>query len=214
MPQPKTSSLTPDYRYNETARRYIGSDGRFVSAGAIRGALDTTLQTSRGNVDLICGQLQRGEISVAKWQAAMAQEIKVSHVASASAAKGGWAQMSQSDYGFTGAKIKEQYQYLQNFANEVASGKQPLNGAFLRRARMYNDAARGTYEDVKKREAKKAGAIEERRVRHAADSCIDCIEYEALGWQPIGTLPKIGASICRTNCRCTFEYKNFGGDIV
>lgn len=210
MPQPKTSPLTPDYRYNEAARRYINASGRFVSAGEIRGALDSTILNSRGNIDAICTQLQEGRISLAQWQTAMAQEIKVSHLASASAAKGGWAQMSQSDYGFTGSKIKAQYQYLNNFAKDIASGKQKLNGAFLRRGRMYNDAARGTYEDMVKREAVKAGNNEERRIRHAKDSCMDCIAADSAGWQPIGTLPRIGDSACRTNCRCTFEYRVAG----
>ena len=211
MPQPKRSPLTPDYRYNETAKRYIDANGRFVSSGTIRGALDDTLKASRGNIDVICGQLQRREISLAQWQTAMAREVKLSHMAAAAAGKGGWAQMSPSDNGYAGAKIKEQYKYLQRFAQDIESGKQSLNGNFVRRARMYNDAARGTLEDVRKREMVKSGYIEERRVRAAADSCADCIEYEALSWKPIGTLPRIGQSICKTNCKCTFAYRDANG---
>lgn len=208
MPQLiRSNPLTPDFRYNSIARRYIDASGRFVSQAVIKSALNATLVESRLAMDILGQQLIAGQISLAQWQVAMAQQIKISHLAAGAAAKGGWAQLSQADYGAIGAQIKKQYSFLQGFADEIASGKQKLNGSLLRRARMYNDAANGTFETIRRRDAVGGGATEERRVLGKAEHCIDCLDYAGRGWQPINTLPPIGASICRTNCRCRFEFR-------
>ena len=57
------------------------------------------------------------------------------------------------------------------------------------------------------------GAVEERRVLERAEHCESdeelegCIELSEKGWQPIGTLPRLGVSPCRSNCRCRFDYR-------
>jgi len=122
-------------------------------------------------------------------------------------ARGGWAQMSQSDWGKVGAQIKAQYAYLNNFAQEIASGKQALNGQVLARADMYGKATHSTYEAIRGQMAEVRGMTEERRVLTPGENCPDCIDYAAQGWQPIGSLPVIGDSVCMTNCRCEFEYR-------
>jgi hypothetical protein len=63
---------------------------------------------------------------------------------------------------------------------------------------------------------------EELRVLGEADHCSTeddpdgdregCLELAALGWQPIGTLPKIGESVCIVNCHCRFAYRKHGPD--
>jgi len=211
MPTP--SRLTPDYRWNEAARQYIAPNGRFVKRSQVVKALESAIAGSRSEIDRLSGALANEEISIAQWQLGMAEEIKTIHTCSAAAARGGWAQMSQSDWGYVGSQLKEQYRYLDNFASEIESGAQKLNGNFLRRARMYADSGRGTGESMRGRMARNAAFIEESRVLGVADHCPDCVLWAGWGWRPIGTLPKIGASRCRTNCKCHFEYRNEAGEI-
>ena len=200
--------LTPDYTWDTRALRYReAASGRFVSQKAITGALNKVITASQGNVEGITQALMDGNITVAEWQTAMAREIKIMHTASTAAAKGGWAQMAQADWGKTGSLIKRQYEYLNSFAADIASGKQPLNGRVMQRARLYAQASRGSYEEMRRREFSNHGYIEERRVLTAAEHCNGCIEQAKRGWQPIGTLDPIGAEECRTNCQCEFEYR-------
>lgn len=204
----RPSPLTPDYRWNETAGKYIGSNGRFVRFRAVRDALDATAKASGENIRALTESLRAGQLSVGEWESAMLREIKLMHTASAAAARGGWAQMSQADWGAAGRQIRDQYGYLHNFAQEMASGKQPMNGRVNVRADLYVEAARDTFEEMRRRYEKNNNAMtEERRVLAAAENCNGCIEQAGKGWQPIGTLPRIGSQECRTRCKCTFEYR-------
>lgn len=218
MPAPtaslRSSVLTPGYRYSERAGRYVAANGRFVNRAAVRAELDRTLDNASKALKAITQQYRDGAINVLEWREAMAAQIKTVHLAAAAAAKGGWAEMSQADYGRVGQQLRKQYEYLDRFAWQVASGEQKPDGTMLRRAAMYGQAGRQTFHETERREQATRGFDEERRVRHAKDSCDDCIEYAALGWQPTGTLPPIGESQCRTYCLCTFEYRNTATEAV
>lgn len=108
-------------------------------------------------------------------------------------------------------QIADQLRYLRGFVSDILSGRQPLDGRALARARQYAQAPRGIYESVRGRVAEALGYNEEMRVLHGTDHCSasarpGCIE-SAGHWAPIGTLPRIGGCTCLGNCRCTFRYR-------
>lgn len=196
------------YRFNERAGRYIDGRGRFVPNTMVRAELDKTLQTSQQAMRNLSGGLRTGKISLADWQTGMMREIKNTHLSSAALAKGGWAQMTPADYGRVGAEVKKQYAYLDNFAQQIASGEQRLDGVFLRRADMYFEAGRGTFHDVERLEKGKRGMTEERSILDpSARHCDGCLQEAARGWVSIGSLVRIGARDCLTRCRCMIEYR-------
>lgn len=207
-------SLSSDYAWNETAGRYIKiSTGRFVPFSDVRDALESVIDQSAIRMNGITQQLIDKQVSLAEWQSVMMEQIKLSHTAAAAASRGGWAQMSQSDWGAAGRMIRDQYEYLRNFADEIASGKQALDGRALVRADLYGDAARGTFEQMRRRyEQQQNGMQEEIRILGEADHCPGCLEQAGLGWQPIGTLDPIGAEECITRCHCTFKYRKVGSN--
>ena len=131
--------------------------GRFISSATVRDALEGVMDASALRMNQLSERLMDGDISLAQWQTGMLQQIKVANVAASAAANGGWANMTQSDWGAVGQLVKEQYQYLRNFADEIASGKQPLDGRLLVRTDMYGDAPRGTYEAMRTRAMIAAG---------------------------------------------------------
>jgi len=212
----RSNPLTPSYRFNPTAGstgRYIGADGRFVSRANVRGALDATIQRSGENVRTVTQSLRAGEISLADWQKAVAAEAKASHLASAAAAKGGWAQMTQSDYGRVGRELRDQYGRLNNFAQQIASGEQKLDGTALRRSQMYIEAGRGTFHAVEQVEMLKRGFDEQRNILGYADHCKgpgSCIEQTGYGWMNMGDerIIPIGRRLCLTHCKCRVAYRN------
>lgn len=210
-----TSDLTPLYGWNEKAGRYYNLTGKptFVSFADVRNALESNISVSQANMRALTEQLIAvpPTISLDQWQVDMMREIKQANISASAAARGGWAQMTQSDWGAVGQQVRTQYDYLRNFANEIASGKQRLNGSALVRADLYGQAARGNFEEMRRRMAKLEGMTDEMRVLGEADHCDDCLSA-AGHWAPIGTLPRIGDSQCVTNCRCTFKYRRPNGN--
>ena len=173
----------------------------------MRGDLDKYIDAKNRGLDALTNQLRNREISLADWQLQVRAEIKSMHINAAMVARGGRDQMTPADWGRTGRELRNQYEYLDKWAADIASGKVKLDGRANVRAQLYGDASRSTYEQNRRAVASMNGYTQERRILHAKESCTDCLEYAARGWQPIGTLPRIGESVCRTNCKCTFEYK-------
>ena len=204
----RRSSLTPAYTWNERSQRYRNSaTGRFVPREQVRQALDIALDRSRNEVARLSRELVNGRINLADWQTSVAREVKSMHMASAALAKGGWAQMTPRDFGLVGSIVKQEYGHLAAFAAQVKSGEQKLDGTLLRRANMYALAPTGTYEETARRGMAEQGKTEEQRILGSADHCDDCVRAADGQWHPLGTLPRIGQSVCMTNCRCRFVFR-------
>jgi hypothetical protein len=97
--------------------------------------------------------------------------------------------------------------FLARFRDQLRTGQQILDGTARSRAEMYGHAAWSVAQDVLRQRMTRDGFTSERRVLGALDSCSDCLDQATLKWQPIGTLADIGDSVCRTNCKCHFEYR-------
>jgi hypothetical protein len=203
----RRSGLTPSITYQETTGRYRGPGGQFVSGAVVRAELDAFLDRTEKDILAVTEALRAGRISLSDWQLAMEKAVKGVHVASAALAKGGWAQVTQADLGRAGQKIRAQYGYLRNFAADIASGKQRLDGTLARRAALYVQAGRNTYHAVEQREMRARGMVEERNLLSPGDSCPGCLAADALGWVELGTLPEIGTRDCTMNCRCRIAYR-------
>lgn len=180
--------------------------GRFVSRATVRQVLDRRLDAESRRVQDLARQLQRGEITGREWQAQMRNAVKDVQLASTALAKGGWAQMTAADYGRAGQRVREQYAYLQRFAQAIEAGL-PLDGRFMRRAQMYAQAGRRIFHLTERGEMRAQGFDQERNVRYAGDSCAGCIAAEAAGWVEIGSLVPIGERECLSNCRCRLAFR-------
>jgi len=189
------------------------SNGQQIPAATIRAVLDDALNGGRAAIDALGRQLIAGNITAERWLIEMRRIVEQVNWAGGAAARGGWAQLSGADTAFIQARIEQQSEFLNGFYDDIVSGQQKLNGQLLRRGRMYGDSGRGAYEDMRGRVHMQTGYTEERRILGAADHCPDCVEFAGWGWRPIGTLPSIGDSVCRTNCHCAFQYRNQNGDI-
>lgn len=195
--------------YGWNGSRYIDLEtGRFVSMRTIRDVLESAIDASAVRMNDLTQRLHDGEISLVEWRSGMMKNIKTAHTAAGMAANGGWAQMTQSDWGAVGQMVRTQYERLYAFAQQIENGEQPLDGRMLIRADMYGDAARGTFEQMERRLRITDGYEEEQRVlEDKTNNCDGCLEQAELGWQPIGTLDPIGAEECGVRCRCEFEYR-------
>ena len=199
------------YKWNAKAGRYVHKrTGRFVKNSAIKADLERVITESQHNMIGIADSVGAGRLTLNELKIALKNEIKRLGSTQAALANGGFAQMTLSDWGFVGSELKKQYNYAKGFIADIAKGKYgypPSGGAFENRLRLYAQAGRGIGEQMTRRRMLKQGMTQERRVLGAADHCPDCLDYASRGWQAIGTLPRIGDSVCVTNCRCGFEYK-------
>ena len=205
---PNSNVLTPEYIWNARLRRYQDADtGRIVSNKQVRAALDAVILSAKHETRTLTQQLLNGKITLAEWQEQMAFNLKMQTLASHALAKGGWAQMTASDFGKVGAELKKQYAYLQKFALDIQDNRISFDKRILTRADLYAESARGTFEDVLREMACAEGFDRERRNLGVADHCKSCVRYARMGWQVLGTLPSIGTkSLCMTNCHCSFEF--------
>jgi hypothetical protein len=196
-----------DLRWNETAGRFTDSAGRFVSESRVRAVIDSIADQASARMAAASERMLAGELSLASWQAEMQQTIKVSQLAASVLAHGGAEQMTFSHYGSAGRAIRDQYGYLRNFADDVANGRQPLNGGLTARAGQYGQVARIAFEREYGRDQQQRGYQFERNVLGAArDHCSLCPELSARGWVPIGSLPPVGSRPCRAQDRCRITY--------
>lgn len=198
------------YGWNARAGRYIDRRGRFVSRQRVRLALDGALDAAEREVLQLADQLRNRQISLRAWELAMREQVKNISLYSATAAKGGWAQMSQADYGRVGQHVREQYEYLRRFGRQIASGEQPLDGRFANRMRMYAREGRALFHRTEEAEARIRGMVEKRNIRYPGDSCDGCLAAERAGWIAIDSdeVPEIGSRTCRSNCRCRWEFRS------
>ena len=200
-------NLVPPFSYNPGSNRYTDSGGRFVSGDTVRGALNDVIVASQARTHQLTQDLRDGYISLADWQRGMAQEVRTTQAIAHATAKGGWSQMTQSDWGRVGNEVKRQVKYLNNFAKDIETGKVPLDGRLTARADLYPQAARNTYSRTEGASRQEAGLKQERNILGDADHCDGCLEATAEGWVDIGSLVPVGQRDCMSRCHCHLEYR-------
>ncbi|MEO6810626.1 MAG: hypothetical protein ABI353_16035, partial [Isosphaeraceae bacterium] len=195
------------YTWNTGSRRYHSANGQFVPQAKIRQALENVAETASLDADAATRALQAGEINTVEWAIRVKASIKAAHTANAAVAAGGWRQLTQSDLGTLGSRLRRVYADLDALEREIGAGA-PVDHRTLQRVRHHIGWSVGTHEAIQRKRAAKAGATEEKRILGGKNHCDQCLDYAALGWRPIGFLPGIGEDCaCRGNCRCKFIYK-------
>ena len=195
--------------WDPTANQYRDARGRFVSRVQVRVGIDRALQAAQREVVALGRQLQRREITLQAWELAMRRATKDLHLYSAAAARGGWGQLSPTDFGRVGRVMRDQYRYLANFSKQLEAGL-PKDGRFTRRVELYAQAGRTIYEQTHQQTMREAGMNEVRSVLNPAVHCRSCIEEADKGWGPIGHVRPIGTRDCLSRCHCTLEFRKVG----
>ena len=127
-------------------------------------------------VESLASSMYDGGITLGKWEEDMKRLIREFHASYTAIQRGGWDNMTHSDWGKIGPPLKAQYKYLHNFANNVADRRDTISlQAIQARAKMYGNAAGYTANVV---------VMGDAISKH-------------LPW-----IPKDGSSECLVNCRC------------
>jgi hypothetical protein len=94
-------------------------------------------------------------------------------------------------------------------AYQIFIGPAPITAnQFIARAESYGATVWGDAQEIARASYAREGVFdEERLVLGDAEHCQGCIDDNARGFVPIGTLAPIGSRECRQNCRCHFSYR-------
>lgn len=197
------------FGWNAASQRYTDlASGRFVPHAAVSRAIggpNGVIVNARIEIERLAEQVTDGTIEIGEWQERMAGAVKNLDVATMAAGKGGIAQLTQRDYGLAGQRLRFDYARLEQFARDIEAGRIRGN-AIANRARLYANRRNGVFENTR-RDAAAEVFTEERRVMTPGENCKTCVEQARLKWQPLGTLNKIGDSLCKMNCRCVFRFR-------
>jgi hypothetical protein len=202
------------YTWNEGAGRFVDGRGRFVSESAVRSVIDDVADAASSRMQAASEALLDGRMSLGAWQAEMQATVKLAHSAAAVIANGGAESMTFSAWGSVGQTVRSEYGYLRQFAEQIASGEQPLNGSLTARAAQYGQASRSHFERVRGDGQRRRGYLSCRNVLHAGESCSQCKAQSARGWVATGSLVPVGQRICRGNCKCSIAYRREPADVV
>ena len=199
-----------EVEYVPAAGRYRWADTkRFVGRQTLLNLVDQESQRLKVRLQGVTRLLVDNRIDLAEWQNRFAEEIKASHLRIGILAGGGQDQMNAQKYGATGYQIRRQFEYLSNFANDIAGGNMRPS-QILRRAGLYSESINSTFNRVEQITRADEGFTEAlRSLDSQAQHCNSCISYSTRGkWLPAEQVvpPAINCE-CQARCRCTIKYR-------
>lgn len=193
-----------DWQWSESARRYRGPDGRFLSASDSAELRNDFLGKQREAMADLGRQLVNDELTVEEFELAFRERIRLATVTEYTYGRGGRNAMGEDDRDVIAGLVKEQWTFLNAFTVVVTAGT--LSAAQIEaRAQLY--AAAGVQAHAAGESAAWAGSDhEERNVRGGTTApCSECPALSDRGWVAGGTLPLPGQRECGPNCRCHLE---------
>lgn len=166
------------WTWDGTKNRYRNSEtGKVVTERRMRGIRNQIIERYSPFVDDICRNLADG-LPFPTWVTQMRAEVKDAFVSQYILGKGGRELMTQSDWGKLGHMLRNQYSYLDGFAEDIRQGNLSM-AQIQARARMYIASSTQAYERAH---------IEGRR-----------------GLPGLSRYPGDGGSPCRANCKCYLD---------
>ncbi|MBD2365255.1 hypothetical protein H6G36_29565 [Anabaena minutissima FACHB-250] len=218
LPSLDAATDNPNFKWEKQTRRYRNKQtGRFVSKEAVYTLTVSRIELAKTDLDTLGQLLLDNKISLKSWQQQTAESLKILHTQQYLLGVGGQKDLlgvggqkaiQKSDYLEIARELKNQYQYLRNFAIDLTQGKM-TEAQFKARSGMYADAAKVSYFRGEKVAAARAGFTHARRILGLAEHCIDCPQIAALGIVSIKDVifPTQQCS-CRIRCKCRLEFLN------
>lgn len=167
------------FRWDKDLRRYRDADsGRFLAEAKVRALRQDLIDRATAEVDALAAQLADGTITTAEWTTSMRETVKRLTIDQYLLGRGGRNAMTQADWGRIGYRLREQYGYLQRFAELIDQG-QLSDAQIAARAKLYVGATWSTFDRAK-----------------------------AAAWQIVlPAHPGDGGTRCRSACRCHWDIR-------
>lgn len=202
--------------------KYDPSTGKFYRVGSKAVITETQLRTAVKRVSDQAAlrmrketqQLIAGAVLLTVWYTGMRSLMNALYRTIFTLSIGGFAFEDEAARNLFYVLVLSQFSWLDNFAAQVKSGAQVLNGSALTRAGMYGTYGNGFHQNIKLYNAQANGYSEARRILGPAeDHCQDdgirqgCQELARKGWISLGDMVPIGDATCYSNCLCRILYR-------
>lgn len=171
------------WEWDQPSKRYRDTEtGRYMGSRQMLPLRDEFIDAQKAAASDLADRLAAGEITTNRYVEEMRGLIKTTYLDEYALAHGGRNNMTSRDFGIVGNMCRDQYSYLNNFAGEINAGD--LSPAQIRaRGRMYIESASQAYERA------------QAEVRGIS------------GPHALPAYPGDGSTACRSNCRCSWEYR-------
>jgi len=175
----------PKWVYEPSTNRYRDTaTGRFIGQEKRVELRDEWTQSQKLVTDKLAEDYDSGKLSLSDFVKGMREEIKINNIEQYLLGAGGRNNMTPADWGRLGNRIKGQYEFMQEFGQDILDADPPLTLAQIQaRARMYVDSSTAMYE----------------RANALAAGMPDLPEYPADGKQD-----------CKSNCKCHWQIEDKG----
>lgn len=194
------------FAWSATAQRYRRRNGQFVLQAELTEALRQYADAAGRSLRTLTAKMLGGGMTLAEWQAQMADRVKSIHLAMTVAASGGFGRLTAADYGRLGARLRYHYGRLQDFALKIEAGAMS-DAQAVARSVLFGVAGNLTYQNARL-DAARTGFKEARRVLHpTAEHCTGCLTESARGWVSIATAKPLGNDPCKMRCRCSLSFR-------
>lgn len=198
-----------DWSFDPATAEYVGDGGDRTGLDRMRAVMDSHTDIMRGRMQQHAASLVDGRITPAEFERRMRADIKMLHVQGRILGAGGRAQMTQSEWGKTGYKLRGEYRYLGGFARDIEAGRMSPAGIIDRAGKYAGSSAVDQFEEARRGASKAAGYTEKRRLAfNDAGTCSTCRDEAARGWVGIDEPGfRIGHTACQSRDRCVIEYR-------
>lgn len=170
--------------WDTTSRRYRNVEtGRWISHTKVAELRNEFAAAQRQWADTAASAMTRGDWTVRRWELEVRDRLKRVYTAEYMLGRGGKNAMTQADYGRVGSMLKEQYDYLRNFALYVQNGEMS-EAQIAARTQLYHESSIQAFE----------------RGKAAAYST----DEEDLN---LPAYPGDGRTPCRARCKCRWSIR-------
>ena len=135
--------------WDSASKRYRGRAGtpyagQYIGSDKMVAMRDHFVESQYAAVDDLALRLSNGDITIQEWVTEFRGVLKETYYDSYFAAKGGRHTATQADHGRLGQMLRQQYGWLNKFAEAAKQGKTPEYLAW--RSRLYIDSAVQAFE--------------------------------------------------------------------
>lgn len=201
-----------DWTFSPHGAEHVHRDGTRLPLAQMRPVMDQHVDALRGRMQRHARDLAEGRITPEVFEGRMRSDIQALHIHGRLLGAGGRAQMSQSEWGKVGQRLRQEYRYLNGFVRDIEAGRMTPAGIIDRAGKYAGSAAVDQFEEARRGAQKRAGYTEKRRIAlNDEGTCSTCRDEAARGWVPIDEPGfRIGHTQCQSRDRCTIEYRREG----
>jgi hypothetical protein len=195
------------YTYDKASATYR-RDGKAVPRETVRADAEYHAMVTSNQLKNLTRKALRSGMAADDFEEKFAAILKRSHVQAGIAGRGGKANTHLVHYGAMGRELKEQYQLLRGFVDDMVQGKLTEKQA-LARAKQYGASTLKSFSVAEKSAIEESNIREGwRRLTPGVQHCEPCKAYVTEGFVPVSEIVAIGADCqCGGNCRCVIIWR-------